>query len=826
MKRNFQNHAGSVFRLGGALTGLLIAAALVFAGCSNPTSGGSGDPSTLGDARLASLVVEPGNLSPAFCPDATEYVMNVANDLEDISIEGTPREAGATVSGRGTHPIAVGTNPFNVKVTTAGGLEKIYSITVNRADPYASKNAALQSLSIDPGMLDRPFESKTMHYQVALPNRVDSIVISAPAQDEKATVSGAGTQALEVGLNNLRITVTAPAGNYSTYTLEVRRAGPETGGSDDAGLASLKLQTETGDISLDVTDLNGVYEYNAPVETGAVSLEILANSDSATTTFTVDPPEAWSGGEIFLGADETVVTITVTAGDGVTVKPYVITINRPEKSADASLAGLVLEGADLNPPFSPEIYAYTVVVANSYSQPSISAPPKHRLANVVIDAPEVLSTDGVNRATITVTAETGGTAVYTIDITRPKDTDAYLMGIEASAGSLTEPFSANTLEYTLDVPNSVDSVTITAAPSSAVASVDGAPAGESKSYTVNLTPGVGVDTTITVTAESGATRAYKVTAVRRSSGNNKLKSLGFTNGVLEPDFDPDTASYRATVTTATGVASFSVDVTAETDDDAATVAEGTGTKALNLGANLIPVKVRAANGLEKTYTILIIREEGYHISGSLAEMMTFLGAQEGTGTPAAPYGVTLNNQSGTTFGVVANITQMRQGQPWQITDSTNICSTQGTIYLYQDFGNKYVALDMSGSSGLQRIYHTIQGEADSSSANRMLLVSVVLPAALTEIGEHAFSYCVNLKSVTLNYEGVVDLKQRTQDSNFPAVGANPILPENLNAVGSTQFANVPSNCVFYVPAGQVENYRNSLVWSYINDSQFQPIVED
>jgi hypothetical protein len=833
MMRKLCKSAENCFRLGRALISLPVAAALFFTACSNPASAGDDEsPPALGDPRLASLVVEPGNLSPAFCPDKTEYVMNAAHALEDIYIEGKPLETDATVEGGGVRSLVVGKNILRLKVTSSAGLDKTYSITVNRADPYASANAALTSLSIEPGLLDRPFEPQTRQYQAALPNSVDSITVNASAQEAKATVSGAGTRALEVGVNNLEIVVTAPAGNYAVYTLQVRRAGPNAGGSDDAGLASLTLKSEAGElVSFDVTDLNGVYEYNAGVETGAASLEILAASSEAAATFSVDPPEAWSGGEILLHADTTVVSITVTAGDGETRRSYSITIKRPEKSGDSSLAELALEDLSLVPPFEPGVREYAAAAPNSYSRLAITARANHRLAGVTVTGGGDLSV-GVNRITITVTPETGQAGTYTIDISRARDSDASLVSLEASVGAFSTAFSANTLEYTLDVPNPDSSVTITATPGSGVAVVDDAAAGESKSYTLNLSPGITAVASFTVTAESGFSKTYRVNAVRRQSGNNKLSALGFTagtlTGTLEPAFDPNIGSYRALLISA-GADSFAVDVTAAAEDSGATVA-GTGPRSLESGGNLVQVQVTAANGLERTYTILVICEVGFHIASSLAEMRTFLETQEAN-TADSPYGILLNGQTGSSAPSPWGSTLGKPGTTkiGGFRDSSNTFSTQGTIYLYEDFKGKYVELDMSGSSGLEKIFHTIRTEATNQAANRALLVSVVLPASLAEIGEYAFAGCGSLKSVTLNYQGkVVDLKQRTQKdsggSTDPIVIAIP--PADLNPVGSTQFAGIPADCVFYVPGDFIQAYKDSPVWSYINDSQFQAIVED
>jgi hypothetical protein len=825
---------GKFFRFGPVAAGILTA--LVFTACPNPASDDNDDgPPPLGDARLAVLSAEPGNLSPAFCPDKTDYVMNTPHNLEDISVEGKAQEADAVVEGGGIHTLAVGQNPIAIRVTTAAGLEKTYTITVNRAGANASADAALKSLSIAPGILDRPFNANTRQYQAALPHRVESVEISAGPSHEGATISGAGTHALEVGANDFEIIVTAPAGNYVVYTVRARRASAEAGGSDDVSLSILKLLDGTEELAaLDLEDLNGRYEYTAGAETGAVSIDAAASSSYAGMALSVEPPEAWSDGEIFLRADITVATLTVTAGDGETVKTYSITIKRPEKSADSSLASLALEGAELNPPFDPAVLAYSVSVPNTYYQPLITALPKHRLAVVETDAPDFLSA-GDSRITVTVTPETGEAKTYTIDISRARNTDANLVGLAASAGSFDMPFSANTLEYTLDVPGDIASVTITAAPSSNVAVVGDAAPGEAQSVAADLVSGERRVISFTVTAESGFTKTYRVNAVRRISSINRLASLTISPGVLYPAFDPGIASYMTTFAGASLGSDKTITVTATAEDSSATVT-GAGPTALSLGANVIQVGASAANGQARTYTILVNLIEGDYIASSLAGMRIFLESQAAN-TPDKPYGVILNGQtgnaSGTTLGIMGAWSWFGVGSGLSSrNDITNILTTRGTIYLYEDFKGKYVALDLSGSSSLEWIFHTTQAEADNQAANRACLVSVVLPASCGEIGEYAFYNCVNLKSITLNYDGVAVMKQRTavertsDEENVNASAPDALPAEDLAPIGSAQFANVPADCVFYVPASRVQAYKDSPAWSSINDSQFQAIAED
>jgi hypothetical protein len=106
--------------------------------------------------------------------------------------------------------------------------------------------------------------------------------------------------------------------------------------------------------------------------------------------------------------------------------------------------------------------------------------------------------------------------------------DATLSGLAISAGTLNPAFSPAVTSYTVSVPNSVGSVTITASKNHASAAVAGAGA-------KNLS--VGANTAIvTVTAENGTTKSYTIVITReQAAGNNTGTSTGTASGAFTPD---------------------------------------------------------------------------------------------------------------------------------------------------------------------------------------------------------------------------------------------------------------------------------------------------
>ncbi|GHU68672.1 hypothetical protein FACS189413_06140 [Bacteroidia bacterium] len=122
---------------------------------------------------------------------------------------------------------------------------------------------------------------------------------------------------------------------------------------------------------------------------------------------------------------------------------------------------------------------------------------------------------------------------YSSDVTL--DADATLKALTVSEGALTPAFSANTATYSVEVPETVTSITLAAeANSSKALSVTGT--GEK-----TLNPGNNVFP-IVVTAESGATKTYTVTVIKTGGQgialvNGKALKVASANGVLQVAFE-------------------------------------------------------------------------------------------------------------------------------------------------------------------------------------------------------------------------------------------------------------------------------------------------
>ena len=104
------------------------------------------------------------------------------------------------------------------------------NVTIN-AQPTASSNNNLGSLSISPGTLSPGFSAGTTSYRASVSNSTTSVAVSATAADGKARVAVWGNTGLDVGNNTVTVQVTAENGSKKTYTITVNRAAGSTGGN-------------------------------------------------------------------------------------------------------------------------------------------------------------------------------------------------------------------------------------------------------------------------------------------------------------------------------------------------------------------------------------------------------------------------------------------------------------------------------------------------------------------------------------------------------------------------------------------------------------------
>lgn len=227
--------------------------------------------------------------------------------------------------------------------------------------------------------------------------------------------------------------------------------------------------------------------------------------------------------------------------------------------------------------------------------------------------------EGDNTIEIKVTAADGSTARITVlNLTRIlPSTNANLVSLVPSAGSLSPALGANTTFYSVVVPNTTTSMTVrpTAEDEKALVSVEGV-AVVSGVASSAIPLNVGSNSIITqVVAEDGVTTRIYALAVTREFKATDLYDLSPSFGFIDPAFAPGTKAYTMNVPFFVSELGFTPMVAV--DGSTVTingVAVGSGSPSapvsLEVGENTISAIVTASGGgSSETYTISINRAE-------------------------------------------------------------------------------------------------------------------------------------------------------------------------------------------------------------------------
>ena len=308
------------------------------------------------DATLSALTLSGVSLSPSFGSGTVAYTARVAHGVSSTTVTATPTHAGASreitpadadanAGGHQVNLTAGGDTVITVEVTAQDKMTaKTYRVTVNRA-AAPSGDATLSGLTLSPVDIGN-FQSGTTEYGVNVANPVGSVTVTPTANHAAATItvngvgvaSGSGRAVnVNIGANTIAIMVTAQDGmTTETYTVTVNRAA-ETA-SDDATLSALTLSG----VTFTPTFGPGIAGYTADVGNGvsATTVTAVTTDDKAARVILIDGADL--GETVDLAVGDNVITVEVTAKDGVTTKTYTVTVTRAAPPAAAGVPNIVV----------------------------------------------------------------------------------------------------------------------------------------------------------------------------------------------------------------------------------------------------------------------------------------------------------------------------------------------------------------------------------------------------------------------------------------------------------------------------------------------------
>lgn len=164
-----------------------------------------------------------------------------------------------------------------------------------------SPNIKLSSLTVDGYSLTPSFQPDILEYSLVVPESTSSVNITAVTMDSTATVSGAGTIALNSVNNSVTLTVTAENGNTRTYTLTIAK--------ETAGITGV---TFAGNYTL-----SGTYIIVTPNTTAGTMSKNLLSTGSALIT--LSDGSSKDSSEVLKTGDKVIVYDTADVSQGVYV---------------------------------------------------------------------------------------------------------------------------------------------------------------------------------------------------------------------------------------------------------------------------------------------------------------------------------------------------------------------------------------------------------------------------------------------------------------------------------------------------------------------------
>ena len=290
------------------------------------------------NSALSSLITSNGILNPSFSPTNLNYSTSVSNGISNITVTPTSADPTATItvnnvivnSGTSSANISLseGSNIITTVVTAQDGITKqTYTITVTRA------SISLSNLSISNGTLSPSFSSSTTSYNAVVSNTINNIIVTPTSSDVNSTItvnniavnSGAasGSIPLSVGSNTITIVLTGQDGiTKKTYTITITRS--------PSSIALLSNLTASN-ITLNPIFSSSTTSYTANANNTTSSITITPTTSDPNATVTINGSIVTSGtasSNIQLILGNNIITIIVTAQDGISKQTYTLTITK------------------------------------------------------------------------------------------------------------------------------------------------------------------------------------------------------------------------------------------------------------------------------------------------------------------------------------------------------------------------------------------------------------------------------------------------------------------------------------------------------------------
>ena len=503
-----------------------------------------------------------------------------------LKVEGIAEDELATVLGNGLINLSTGSNTITLTVKAHDtSVSEIYKITVKRK---LNDDTGIQGITL----AGVPAVKDGLNYKVTVPNDVTKadktnliVTVNDPKveTDKKAEYIFNDTELLTTSDNMINILVTAEDGSVRAYTLIVTR--------EKSDVALLSNLTVTNGSFLPSFSSN-VFEYEVTVPVDVTEFNVTATK--------LEPNSKVTSGEghYNISTSEKQIEVTVVSEDETKSNTYILNIKRTKSSIN-TLSDITVSEGTLTPEFNSNITSYTVNVDGNISSIDVSATLTDSRATIISGTGIHSLNVGDNNIVIRVESESGSILDYNINVIRAKKNINDLSMIKVD-GKEIENFSSDTLEYDLgDVNYSKTKINVEAI----LKDVDSSVKGDGE---ISLKTGDN-EIVLTVTAQNGDEKTYKLHVNRIKNDNANLSLLSVMGYTLTPDFDKDTLYYETTVEEEKSILTKE-EVTAVAEDKNASISKQDNIELSTTVDNIYKVTVTAEDGKTiKIYTIKVNR---------------------------------------------------------------------------------------------------------------------------------------------------------------------------------------------------------------------------
>lgn len=271
---------------------------------TKPSGTGGATVSKSSVNTLSNITLSNGTLSPKFNSNTNVYNVEVENDVDVLTVGATLTDNKSSfVNSYGPRNVHLneGENNIYLKVKSEAGSVRVYRLIITRKKannvepeptptptpdptpeptPEVSK-ALLSSLKLSEGKID--FESNVFDYNVTVGYDVTNVVATVELENDTDTVDIKGGESLEVGANELTITVTSSDGSVSNvYTIYIIKKEADTDISGNSLLKSLVINGHA--INFDPN----VNEYNITIKKNETDVGIECVPDDSNASVTIE----------------------------------------------------------------------------------------------------------------------------------------------------------------------------------------------------------------------------------------------------------------------------------------------------------------------------------------------------------------------------------------------------------------------------------------------------------------------------------------------------------------------------------------------------------